>query len=91
MTDAPATYGTLHAGDVVRGVDDGAEWMVLQVIWVGGLEIVLARGDVEVLGRPAPSMPVSVVRRSDVSQEAAAYAALSGGFGSAELLGERWT
>lgn len=90
MTDAPATYGTLHAGDVVRGVDDGAEWIVRQIVWMGGLEIVLARGDVEVVGRPSPEAPVAVVRRSDVSMEAAAYAALTEGFGSVELLGERW-
>lgn len=91
MTDTPATYGTLHAGDVVQGADDGAEWTVLQVVWMDGLEIILARDGVEVVGRPSPYTPVSVVRRSDVSKEAAAYAALSGGFGSAELLGERWT
>jgi hypothetical protein len=86
-----STYGALHAGDVVLGVDDGLPWKVAQVIKVGALEIVLTRPDVEVKGCPPPDAPVTVVQRSDISAEYAAAGVLIAGFGAVELLGERWS
>lgn len=86
----PPTYGTLHAGDVVKG-PDGAHWKVRQLVWLGGLEVVLACGDMETVGRPDPGTPVMVVETSDISAEYAACSALIAGFGAVEILGERWS
>lgn len=87
-----ATYDTLHAGDVVKGVDGDSEWKVAQVVaeTAQGREITLVRDGQYVTGYPEPGTPVEVVSRSDVSAEYAAAAALIASFGSIEVLGERW-
>jgi hypothetical protein len=85
-----STYGALHAGDVVLGVD-GNTWGVSEIVHSPAFYVVLCRHGSVVRGTPAPGDSVTVVQRSDISAEYAAAGVLIAGFGAVELLGERWS
>lgn len=86
-----ATYGELHAGDIVRGADaERASWSVARITRAPQLAVTLHRHGQDVTAWPPAGMPVEVLQRSDVAAEFAAGAALINAFGNVELIEERW-
>lgn len=92
MTES-ASYGTLHAGDVVQGAD-GQAWGVEAVapLSAAGAQtsVTLVRHGRRARGLPPAAMPVEVVSRSDVSAEYAATSALLAAGLGPELISEIW-
>lgn len=90
-----ATYGTLHAGDVVLGDDDGQEWGVEYVARQRGtatpFAVGLIRHGARVTGYPEETTPVVVVRRADTSLEAGAYEMLAAAGLAPEVIAEGWS
>lgn len=84
------TYGTLHAGDIVRGESDGRGWTVARIEHAPRLVVTLAREGVAVVGMPPGDMPVVVLQRRDVAEEFRAAALLIEAFGPIEILSEEW-
>jgi hypothetical protein len=95
-TGEVATYGSLHAGDIVLGFEDGLPWGVEYVSHRYGpsgrtFEVGLVRHGVRVAGWPETHAPVSVVQRSHTALEAGAYQALADAGLAPEVIEERWT
>jgi hypothetical protein len=86
-----STYGALHAGDVVLGVDNQAWGVVTIGIIAGGVFAVrLYRHGHSVTGYPARETPVFVIQRADTSAEARAWEAFQSRGIEPEIISESW-
>lgn len=84
-----ATYDEVHAGDHVLG-HDGDLWGVEVIEHGPRLAVTLIKPGHRVTGYPPAGTQVTIVHRSDVSAEGAAWGVFAAaGFG-VEVLGERW-
>ena len=85
---SPDTFDSLHAGDVVQGVD-GQAWGVAEVRREPVFAVVLTRHGRRVTGYPHPAAAVAILSRSDVRAEYRAAEALDA-LGPVQLISETW-
>ena len=83
------TYEEVHAGDHVLG-HDGDLWGVEAIEHVPRLAVTLVKPGHRVTGYPPAGTPVTIVSRSDVGPEAAAWQVLAASGLPVEIIGEMW-
>ena len=84
-----ASYDEVHAGDHVLGYD-GDLWGVEAIEHSPRLAVTLVKPGHSVTGYPPAGTQVTIVHRSDVSPEGAAWQVLAAAFGPVEVVGEKW-
>jgi len=84
-----ATYEEVHAGDHVLGHDRDL-WGVEAIVHTPRLAVTLVKPGHRVTGYPPPGTQVTIVHRSDVGPEAAAWQVLAAALGPVEVIGEMW-
>lgn len=84
-----ATYEEVHTGDHVLG-HDGDLWGVAAIEHVPRIAVTLVKPGHRVTGYPPAGTPVTIVARSDIAAEAAAWQVLAAAFGPIEIVSESW-
>jgi hypothetical protein len=83
-------WGSVHAGAIVLGAEDGEPWGVEAITHEPVFSVTLVRHERRVIGYPTPDMDVTMIQDVDTTPEARVFEMFAGAGVELELIAERW-